>query len=490
MDNILTFFINGGINLLKSYEALLNSEKLNKLTYGYIEFLDLENQTYSFYQNPNIVGFTNEQKKSKINTSANNFPFIINAIIFIILLLVYIFFAIRLHRIILIFINRLINFNKPSFDLYIKKLDDIKKKFQNEKEEGDKDDLDLNNIDSEGNSKSYHDEDANLSRKISDNKLESRKMRKTNSKKNVSKIQKQKKNKIKIMTNYFIKNSFLFGFKVILMLIISLLYYIISILIEFSQKQELLSFDNINDNMIGILKTTYDEFILIKREVQKFEENLINCQIIDDKNLDKMEIKTISEIKIPSFGNDIMRITSDFGFGGQALENFSTLFVDNITKSLEEVNPDGLSYYKDILINGMEQTLINMGSLFGVVVDEINHINQHPHEFKEKLIEDSRYRNLELFLAEYYQKAIFIAEDLFNSLRSQKLNSIIKTIKIVSYVYIIITLIISILLVLTIFNLKDVFYSFVFFISIIPFKYLTEDRDLYDEIIKLGDDYF
>ena len=490
LDNILTFFINEGINLLKSYEFLLNSKELNELTYGYAEFLDLENQTYTFYQNPKIVGFTNKQKKSQMKTSANNFPFILNAIIFIILLLVYIFFVIRLHRIILLFINRLINFNKPSFDLYIKNLDDIKKKLQNEKEEEDKDDLDLNNIDTEGNSKSYHDEDANISRKISDNKFENRKMRKINGKQNVSKIQKQKKKKIKIMTNYFIKNNFLFGFKVILMLIISLLYYIISILIELSKKEELLSFDKINDNMIGILKTTYDEFILIKREVQKFEENLINYQITNDTNLNKMEIKTISEIKIPSFGNDIMRITSDFGFGGQTLENFSTLFIDNITKSLEEVYPDRLSYYKDILINGMEQTLINMGSLFGVVVDEINHINQHPKEFKEKLIMESRYRNIELFLAEYYQKAIFIAEDLFNSLRTQKLKSIIKTIKIVSYVYIIITLIISILLVFIIFNLKDVFYSFIFFISILPFKYLTEDRDLYDEIIKLGDDYF
>ncbi len=202
-----------------------------------------------------------------------------------------------------------------------------------------------------------------------------------------------------------------------------------------------------------------------------------------------MEIKTISEIKIPSFGNDIMRISSDFGFSGQALNNFTTLFVENITKSLEEVYAKDLWYYKDILINGMEQTLINMGSLFGVVVDELNHINEHPDEFQE-LILKSRYRTFELFLCEYYQRAILIAEELLNSLREQKLNSIVKTIKIVSIVYIIITLVIFFLLVFIIFSLKDVFYSFIYFICILPFKYLSEDKDLYDEVIKLGDDYF
>ena len=484
-DNILTFFINGGMNLLKFYNSLLTAEDLNLLTYGYAEFLDLENQTYLFYHNPNYVGFDNNQKKKKIKISANNFPFIINAIMYIVLLLVDIFFLFRLQKIILVFVNRLINFNKPSFDLYIKNLDDIKKKLQNEKEEEEKDDLDLNNSDTDRkNSKSEDDESIKESKKFD----LTRKVKK-NTKKNVSKIQKQKKSKIKVMTRYFLKNNLIFGVKVVLMLIISLAYYIIIILIEFAKKDEILSFDVINDKMIGILKATYDEFILIKKQIQNFEQNLINCEIIDETLIDKMEIKTISDIKIPSFGNDIMRITTDFGFHGQALDNFSTLFVENITKSLEEVYPDELYMYKDLLINGMEQTLINMGSLFGVVIDEINHINEHPYEFKD-LLNKFKYRNLELFLCEYYQKAILIADELFYDLRTQKLNSIINTIKIVSYIYVFVTVIILILLVFTILHLRDVFYSFIYFISILPFKYLLEDKDLYDEIIKLGDDYF
>ena len=110
----------------------------------------------------------------------------------------------------------------------------------------------------------------------------------------------------------------------------------------------------------------------------------------------------------------------------------------------------------------MEQTLINMGSLFGVVIDEINHINEHPYEFKD-LLNKFKYRNLELFLCEYYQKAILIADELFYDLRTQKLNSIINTIKIVSYIYVFVTVIILILLVFTILHLKDVFYSFIYF---------------------------
>ena len=49
LNNILNFFINFGINLLKFYNYLLSEEDLNLLTYGYTEFLDMENKTYLFY---------------------------------------------------------------------------------------------------------------------------------------------------------------------------------------------------------------------------------------------------------------------------------------------------------------------------------------------------------------------------------------------------------------------------------------------------------
>ena len=147
---------------------------------------------------------------------------------------------------------------------------------------------------------------------------------------------------------YFIWPFLFLGIKIILIMAISLSYYIISMLLENNQKNDFLVFDTINDSMIGILKSTYDEFILIKKEIQNFELKLNNCEIKDYSNLYKMNVKTISEIKIPSFGNDIMRITSDFGFGGQALNNFTTLFEENITKCLEEVYPDYLTNFKDI----------------------------------------------------------------------------------------------------------------------------------------------
>ena len=489
LDNILTFFINGQINLLKKYNDLLNEKNLDKLTYGYAEFLDLENQTYLFYQNNKIRGFKDGEKKNQIKNSANNFPLIINSIIFVILLLAYAFFLVKLYQIIVIFINKLINFNRTNFDLYIKNLDDIKKKLQNEKEEEEKEDFE-NNSDLKKNSKSESEggKDDKTSYK-DNNKLEATKKLHKSNKKNISKIQKQKKNKIKIMTAYFMKNNLFFGIKVILMLVISLSYYIISILIELSEKNEFVTFDKINNEMIGILKSTYDEFIKLKRELQIFEENLINCEIKNESNIYTMKIATISDIKIPSFGNNIMRITTDFGFEGPALDNFTTLFMENLTKSLENVHPEELKYYKDIIANGMEQTLINIGSLFGVIIDELNHLNENPYEFKS-LIENSKYRNFELFMLIYYQKAILITEDLFNQLRAQKINSINKTITIVSIIYIIVIFIIFFLLVFIIFSLKDVFYSFIYFIGILPFKYLSEDKSLYDEVIKLGDDYF
>jgi hypothetical protein len=77
------------------------------------------------------------------------------------------------------------------------------------------------------------------------------------------------------MINFFIKNSILLGIRIILIMLISMSYYLISILYKESKKKEYLSFDSINDSVISIYKDTFDIFIPLKRELEIYETNLI-----------------------------------------------------------------------------------------------------------------------------------------------------------------------------------------------------------------------
>ena len=137
---------------------LLNQSKetnynLNPLTIWYSELLDLENQSYLYYFS-DINGFTGKEKNKKIENISNIFPLVFNSIILIFFLISYFIIISKFYNIEIYFLEKLINFNSINFEGYIKNLEDIKKKLQNDNfEEEDKDDIDINNSFSNTNSK-------------------------------------------------------------------------------------------------------------------------------------------------------------------------------------------------------------------------------------------------------------------------------------------------------------------------------------------------
>ena len=153
LDNILYYIINGGINVVKEHGSLLiktiQANKLNPLSFGYNELIDLQNITYLYFIS-DIDGFTNEEKTKKVRTYSNNFTLISNSIILLVLLIIYIIYIINIHKIEIYFLGKLIYFNSTNFDNYLKSLEEIKKKLQNDninEEEEEKDEVDMNEVD-------------------------------------------------------------------------------------------------------------------------------------------------------------------------------------------------------------------------------------------------------------------------------------------------------------------------------------------------------
>ena len=136
------------INLLSNYPLLLQNfiENGNKSVssniFGYNELNDLIEESYNYFLS-DINGFKGEEKTKKLKNIFNEFPIslICNGLILIIIVIFYTIFIIRINNIELYFLEKLINFHTPNFDNFLKKLEELKKKFRNDtSEDEDKED--------------------------------------------------------------------------------------------------------------------------------------------------------------------------------------------------------------------------------------------------------------------------------------------------------------------------------------------------------------
>ena len=494
-NNLLTFFINSEINLLNIYPSLLielnttKEQRLSPLTKGLNELNDLADQTYNFYFS-GIKGFQGEEKTKKINEIFRNSSicFILCGIILIIIIIIFIIYILILNSIESFFVNKLLNFNSNNFDNYIKQLDEIKKKFGNDNnEEEEKEDMNINGVSTKNLKFDEKNKESDKMKPLKKEKIIYNK----NDKKQ-SKMIKQRRNKIKLMKSYFIKYNLFFGMKILLIMLLSLFYYIISIFLENNQKNEFLMFDTINDSMIGILKESYDNFISMKRQLELFENNLTNCKIDNKKDRHIMKLPLITDIKSQNLGNYLIEIASGSGYNSKTLSNLTELFKGDACKLFsnnEEEYSLCDSFFNGILTEGMEQTLIKMVGVIGEILEELKSVNTGGRTFNE-IIMSSSFISYELFIEFYYQKAYRLIDEIFWKLRNEKVKSIFKAIKILLSVYINITFFLLLLLFYFIFKERNIFNSFLNFICIIPSKYILEDKKFLEEIVKIGSNYF
>ena len=492
LDHQIIYFINSMINLLSNYPLLLQNfiENGNKSVssniFGYNELNDLIEESYNYFLS-DINGFKGEEKTKKLKNIFNEFPIslICNGLILIIIVIFYTIFIIRINNIELYFLEKLINFHTPNFDNFLKKLEELKKKFRNDTSE----DEDKEDGENEGDSKksdNKKDEDADEKNEMQRVRTVSQKNKKT--KKKDGNKQKHKKNKIKIMTSFFIRKNSLFEIEIIIIILIILIYYIISIIIQLSKKKQFLDFDVINDSMISSIKESFDNFIRLKRQLQLYENTLTDCKIDSNKVLHILEIPSLIDLKIPNLGNNIAQIAGGTGFQKSTLAEFSEFFNDNacpyVARSAEGKTAC-MTFWDAILAKGMEQTITKMGSATATIIEELNSIKNGMNTFSE-ITYYSTLHIYELFIEFYYQRAYLFIDEIFNKLRLEKLNSINNIFQVLLIIYsIIFSILLSLLFYFVLYS-KSIFNSFLNFIWILPVRYISEDEIFYNEIIRFG----
>ena len=495
LDNIITFLMNTGIKIIDSYSDFYpdNCKNISKeLSLGEVNLKNMIEISYYFY-NSDIKGYTGKEKNKLIGKIINRFPlaFLIFGVISVIIFLFFAKYSFSLLNIEIYFLEKLINFNSPNFDSYLKKIDEIKKKLRNEtSEDEDKgDDMDFNEIDSKKKDEEEGNEILIAKKKFTEKENKTKKKLKAGKQ---SKIIMQRKKKLKIMKSYFSRTNLFFSLKIILFMIFSILYYIISIILRSTNKINYVNFDKIVDSIFSVYKDSFDILLKLKYQLEIYETNLINCTTIGE--FEGMRLPKVSDLTSPTLGNVLLQISDNSGLQKSTLKEFMQLFNENSCLVLS-INSDEYrlceNFWAGVLLRGIEQALIHMGVIFSNALDELQIINDAKNgKTLYNLMNQSSYAEYEHFIDLYLLRAFNKTKYIIKDLRIQKLSSIINKIKSLLIIYIIVTFFILLLFIFNVFSLKNIFNSFLNFICILPVKYISEDEKFFQEIIRFWKNYY
>ena len=503
VDNLLNLLISNGLKLnanLETYYAdIYNLYDVNSD--------NLLNQSLNFVHDENVSGFNDIEKKSKVKHNFKLIPISLICIsgVFVILTICFSFLIFRLNDMEKFFLDKLIKFRSNNFDLYLKKLDDLKKKLRNdsgEDEEKGNVDIDMNEL---GSKKSKKDDDENekkSKKKEENDEINKKKIKRKNGSK-ANKIQQQRNKKKKTMAKFFFIYNLLFTLKVMLILIVSITYYIIVMLVEVKQKNSYLSFDSTTNAIEGIYKSSFDIFLRLKTELAPFEDylsNYKNCNsnqsCIDNLIKYEMNIPSNDEISTPKLGSLLMPLVNDLNGASESANDLNNLYNSDAcdvlfgkNKNVKEYNLCS-DFWSSILVKGMEQAITQMSVIINTVIDELNSLSKGTKKFSELIEPNSSFSQYEFFVEYYLFKSYMKTVNIFYDFRVKKLNSTKKIFLGILYGYIVGAIALFFILIYFVYSSKYVFNSFLNFIGILPVKYLIEDDILYKDILKLEQHIF
>ena len=157
-SNYLSFIFNCGIKIIEEFKYFTNisecQEIPKELGFNEIYLQNLIDELYNLYFSK-IDGYVGEEKEKKISKIMSEFPFTLLAsgVTLFLIMFFYIYHILHLHHIEINFLEKLINFNSPNFEKYIKNLNELKNKLKNDNINNNSEDekIDYDGLDSNKN---------------------------------------------------------------------------------------------------------------------------------------------------------------------------------------------------------------------------------------------------------------------------------------------------------------------------------------------------
>lgn len=520
--NKITVNINYLVNLLVYYAIKLKSSPnlyLSDDEYPFdIAGSNLIKQSLQ-YVNYNVTGFKEKEKRHKVkeNFTIYYYEVIIIAIISFIFVVFLSYLVMRNYKMEIYFLEKLINFNPPSFEEYLKYLEDLKKRLRNNSEEDDdEDDEMLQHKDESDKNNENNDKD---NQNNIDNDKENKKNKRRNKKGNKSnKLIQQKKKKKQIMASYFYKFNLFFIIKITCIVIIFFTYYLVSMVLDYRNKNSFLKFDISTDKVEGIFKDSYDLYASLLSELAAYEESLFsrkegvkalkagnktyvtflnknytNYQDLERAALYPMVYSKYDETPIPKLGSELMPYITNLKSQNSPEGKLNTLYNGDVCSIIFETDSKEYNsctrFWSGVLTKGLQQGFTQMGVLLSSVLDEFNKINETDSEenLKEALGPNGSIYSYTAFMEFYFYSSYLKTVELFNEMRNSRLNKIKSEFDIILCVYIIICFICVLIMIYFVLTNRHSFFNFV---GIIPYKYFSEDEKFLKETLKLQEEIY
>lgn len=148
-------------------------------------------------------------------------------------------------------------------------------------------------------------------------------------------------------------------------------------------------------------------------------------------------------------------------------------------------------YWSGILLKGMEQAITHMGVVISSILNELQVLKTIKNPIVLfHLMNQSSFITYEQFTEYYLLRAYNKTTYIFGFLREERLKSIINVMKYIIFVYVIVSIFLFIILFYFVDKYKHIFILFLNFAGIFPAQYLSEDQNIYREIIAFGNRYF
>ena len=341
---------------------------------------NLLRQSLTYFESTYSVSFKDKEKEEKIQKNFTLFPFslVFVVVMFALIIIGLIYLVYKIYTNEIYFLEKLINFNSQKFEVYLKSLEDIKKRLRLENEEDEEKDEDME-MDSKKETKKEEEENAKKRKKISE--LDENKRKKKDKKSNKFIHVKQKKKRI--MGMYFFKSNLFFTIKIIVILVLSISYYLVSTLVNSHNKKNFLDFDQTIDAIEAVFKETFELYKKLKIEMEQYEnvivakKDAINnfCSNIDNINNNETIFYTISETNQTCNNTNCANTCSnnialtkalDCAEGFNCTEEIINTFCEGIQCILRQNN------YQMRILSNEELTTPKLGSLLMPLVSDVD----------------------------------------------------------------------------------------------------------------------
>ena len=472
ISNLIYLMVSHGIEIVSNFkENTLEKSEDNKFYDVYMRNLLINSLKFFKSELNSFIGKEKEEKSNKISYHYPIF-FGIYAIYLLFTIYIYCSYIILIKDIHIFYFSKLMNFVSEKFELYLQKINEIKKKFGQDRNIEDDDDKNNNNLEE------FNDRDENEEK---DKKEEN--INQKNEKSKQSKIMKQKlKNKI-IISNYLCKLSIYFIAIFGIIFLFSFLYYITTILLNKKLKNNYLEFDNEIEKINDLYLDCFKIFALFKEELEKYERT---------ENKSKIEIPSDNDIIRPKIGNAILILGQNSKYSKENLAIFNQLYSGNACEILVENDIEKKlcqNILSSILNKGLEEAIIQVNNLIITkIIDELNSLNNNKTLY-QIYNEFTSFSDYEFFMNYIMILAFFKTQNIFNDFREDEKLYINKINRIILISFFMFYSILFFFLLFYIYSYKSYTGHFLSFIGIIPPKYIADDNEFYSQVIGLAPFY-